>query len=553
MEVGLRADMPTYSGGLGVLAGDTLRSSADLSLPLVAVTLLHRHGYSHQKLDSTGVQTDAPVSWPVEDYLIPTPARASVTIEGRTVEVRAWSYEVVGVTGHTIPVYFLDTRTPENAEADRAITDHLYGGDSRYRLCQEIVLGIGGVRILRALGYRHVQTFHMNEGHASLLALELLAERAEATGRDVLSADDLEPVRQQCVFTTHTPVPAGHDQFPIELVKKVMGPGPVKMLTDLKLVDGVLNTTHVALSMSRYANGVAHRHAEVSRKMFPAYTIDAITNGVHAATWTSPPIRNLLDHYAPGWREDNFSIRQAMRIPTQELWKAHQEARRRLLEFVRRTTGQALSPDVFTIGFARRVATYKRADLLFEDVERLKRIHAEIGRVQLIYSGKAHPNDDGGKELIRKVFAAGGKVSDDIRFLYLENYDVEIAAYLTAGVDLWLNNPEAPLEASGTSGMKAALNGVPSLSVLDGWWIEGCIEGVTGWAIGHDEWARGISADRHRDAGWLYDKLEYVVLPMFYRQREEYVRVMRNAIAINGAYFNTQRMMQQYVQRAYAG
>jgi starch phosphorylase len=548
MEIGLEAGMPTYSGGLGVLAGDTIRSAADLKIPLVAVTLLHRKGYFYQRLDSTGWQSEEPAEWVVDDFLSELPRRATVTLEGRTVQLRCWKYEVTGVSGFTVPVYFLDTDLPENTEWDRTLTHFLYGGDPHYRLCQEVILGIGGVRMLRALGYDSVARFHLNEGHASLLTLELLDEQGRAAGRSVITHDDVATVRGQCVFTTHTPVPTGHDQFPLELVSQVLGRREVFDMPEVFCCEGLLNMTFLALNLSHYVNGVAKKHGEVSRHLFAGYTIDSITNGVHAATWTSEPFQQLYDRYIPGWKLDNLSLRSALSIPKSQVWQAHLRAKKQLLQYVNRETNVGMDVDVFTLGFARRATTYKRADLLFTDFDRLRQITANAGGLQVVYAGKAHPQDQGGKELITRIFQAKEELKHDIKVVYLPNYDLALGKLMTAGVDVWLNTPQPPLEASGTSGMKAALNGVPSLSVLDGWWIEGWIEGITGWAIGEDS---GEGGDGSKVVSSLYDKLERLVIPLFYREREHFLDVMLHSVALNGSFFNAHRMMQQYVLKAY--
>lgn len=552
MEIGLDARMPTYSGGLGVLAGDTIRSAADLKVPMVAVTLLHRKGYFRQKLDANGWQTEEPIEWAIESYLEEMPKKTSVTIEGRVVHLQVWKYKVKGIGGFNVPVYFLDSDLPENSEWDRTLTHFLYGGDKHYRLCQEVILGIGGVRMLRALGYESIERFHMNEGHASLLALELLDEEARKAGRDSITQDDIEAVRENCVFTTHTPVSAGHDQFPINLARQVLGSREDFFnMKDIISFGGLLNMTHLALNLSRYVNGVAKKHGEVSRLMFTGYSIAAITNGVHAATWTAKPFQELYDRYIPGWREDNFSLRYALNIPRQEVWEAHALAKKELIQHVNRETGAGMDAEVLTIGFARRSTTYKRGELFFQDSERLKKISSEVGKFQVIYAGKAHPQDLGGKEIIKRIFHAKESLKGDIKIAYLENYDMETGKLITSGVDVWLNTPQPPLEASGTSGMKAAVNGVPSLSILDGWWIEGHIKGITGWAIGETGRGPKTSDDWSKDALSLYDKLENVVCPLFYHDRDQFINVMRSSIALNGSFFNTQRMMMEYVLRAY--
>jgi starch phosphorylase len=548
MEIGLDVEVPTYAGGLGILAGDTVRSAADLRVPLVAVTLLHRRGYFTQKLDASGKQTEAPAEWNVAEHLAEQEPRVRLTLEGRTVALRAWLYSVQGLDGHAVPVYFLDSDLPENSEWDRGLTGSLYGGDPRYRLCQETLLGIGGVRMLRALGYHNIERFHLNEGHSSLLTVELLRERVSADHRTTVQQEDLEAIRNLCVFTTHTPVPAGHDQFPLPLVLRVLGLAPVQDMRAVLLYEGSLNLTYLALKLSRYVNGVAKKHGQVSRQMFGGYEIDSITNGVHVATWTSPPFQELFDRYIPGWRRDNFSLRYALSIPLPAVWEAHRQAKQALVEQVGES-GEELDPNTFTIGFARRVTQYKRPDLLFRNLERLRTLSDSVGPIQIVYAGKAHPRDQIGKELIERIFRMRDALKGSIRLVYLPNYDMRLGKLVTSGVDLWLNTPQPPLEASGTSGMKAALNGVPSLSLLDGWWIEGHIEGVTGWAIG--EGSRYETGDGEGDAAALYDKLEKIILPLFYQQRDNFITVMRSAIALNGSFFNTERMVQEYVLKAY--
>jgi starch phosphorylase len=382
-----------------------------------------------------------------------------------------WRREVVGHDGYRVPVYLLDSDLPENSEWDRTLTYYLYGGDSHYRLCQEVILGIGGLRMLRELGYRHIERFHMNEGHAAFLALELLEEHLRQEDRTCITPEDLEAVRQRCVFTTHTPVPAGHDMFPIDLVISVLGHKEILTHKAICECEGVLNMTYLALNLSRYVNGVAKRHAEVAGRMFTQYTIDSITNGVHAATWTGRPFQELFDRYIPGWRQDASSLRCAEGLPKNEVWQAHRRTKERLIQHVNREDNVGMDVDIFTIGYARRAATYKRAGLLFHDLEWLRQIATKTGAMQIVYAGKAHPHDRHGKEIIQGIFHARESLKNVIKISYLENYDMNLGKLMTAGVDVWLNTPQPPLEASGTSGMKAALNGVPSLSVLDGWWI----------------------------------------------------------------------------------
>lgn len=551
MEVALNDAMPTYSGGLGVLAGDMLRAAADIGLDMIGVTLLHRKGYLRQHLDASGLQTESPDEWNIRDFLCELPQRVDVKYEGRTVQLRAWKAEVTGVSGAKVPVYFLDTDLPENSDWDRSLTDCLYGDGHRYRLGQEIVLGTGGVRMLRALGHQDIGRYHMNEGHAALLGLELLKESAASAGRTRISMEDVEAVRQACVFTTHTPVPAGHDQFPLQETLDAVGPVDADM--DWKSVvchEGLVNLTYMALNLSHYVNGVAKRHGEVSRHLFPQSRIDAITNGVHAATWISPSFQRLFDQHIADWRKDNFALRYALSIPEDEVWKAHLEAKRALLAQVRQQTKLAMDEGILTIGFARRATAYKRSDLLFQNPDRLRGIAAKTP-LQFIFAGKAHPNDIAGKKLIQHIFQMKESLQDSLRIVYLEDYDLRLARLMTAGVDVWLNTPQPPLEASGTSGMKAALNGVPSLSILDGWWLEGHIDNVTGWSIGEDRAESDSLPDRERDAASLYDKLQNAIAPVFYLNRSHFIEIMIRCIGLNGSFFNTQRMLQQYVLNAY--
>ena len=549
MEVGLDASMPTYSGGLGVLAGDTLRAMADLGLPAVGITLLHRKGYFRQSLDEAGNQTESPHDWQPETFLEPTDVVASVLLEGREVSVRAWRHTLTGTHGDTLPIYFLDTSLEENDETARTLTDHLYGGDARTRLCQEALLGIGGVSVLRALGHETIGTCHMNEGHSALLALGLLEGQLATAGRAVPEQADLDAVRASCVFTSHTPVAAGHDKFPMGLVTQILGRERTRLLQALRCCpDGALNMTYLGLYFSRYVNGVSMRHEQISESMFPHHPFNAITNGVHAYAWTSPPFRALFDQHIPEWREDNRYLRYAVSMPSGEIRQAHTEAKLNLLKATQTRIGCNLSPNTFTVGFARRSTPYKRADLLFSDLVRLRRIAQQVGPIQILFAGKAHPRDEAGKALIGSIHSTARELAGEVTIGYLPEYDIDLGAMMTAGVDLWLNTPEKPLEASGTSGMKAALNGVPSLSILDGWWIEGHVEGVTGWSIG-DAWDK--PSDRAVESESLYDKLEYLILPMFYNRPDAYTTVMRHAIALNGSFFNAQRMVSQYLHNAY--
>ncbi|MDH5375162.1 MAG: alpha-glucan family phosphorylase [Candidatus Bathyarchaeota archaeon] len=548
MEIGLMNEIPTYSGGLGVLAGDMVKSSADLKLPLVAVTLLSRKGYFQQEITKEGKQIEHPAEWEPPKNMESLPTVVKVQIQRREVRIKAWRYDVQSLTGGVVPIFFLDTDVEGNFPEDREITSFLYGGGERDRLKQEIVLGIGGARMLEALGFG-IRKYHMNEGHSSLLTLELLQRYGM----------DIDRVRQLCVFTTHTPVEAGHDRFCYDLVQEIMG--EIVPLEVLKRFGGHdrLNMTRLALNLSEFINGVAKRHKDVSINLFPGYEIHSITNGIHSYTWTCESFRRLYDKYLPGWANEPELLVRVGGIPDEEIWQAHMEAKRKLIDYVNEVTDICMNSmnydgmdwDTLTLGFARRAAGYKRANLLFSDLERLRKINKK-GTIQIVFAGKAHPRDGTGKRLIQEIFGYIEKLKGEIKIVYLEDYDMGLAAKLIPGVDVWLNTPLRPLEASGTSGMKAAHNGVINFSVLDGWWVEGWVEGITGWAIGpHPNERVSTEEAKIRELDDLYNKLDYVIIPMFYQKRDEWIKMMKNSIGKIAYYFNSHRMMRRYVTEAY--
>jgi starch phosphorylase len=545
MEIALAADVPTYSGGLGILAGDTLRSAADLQIPLIGVTLASRRGYFRQEIDGNGRQIEHPIPWNPAQHAEPLEAKIVVQINGRPVWVGGWLYVVKSHSGGTAPVILLDTDLPENDERDRDITHYLYGGDPTYRLRQEIVLGIGGIRILQALDF-HVRNYHMNEGHSALLAVELMRrfryhDRRRSDGPNY----NVPGVRSLCRFTTHTPVEAGHDKFDWGLVKELLdGFIDFEVLKQYAGEDR-LNMTRLALNLSGFVNGVALRHAETSRKMFPGYEVHAVTNGVHPRTWAAPAFTELYDRYISGWCQETLLLNRADQISDKEIWSAHTATKARLIERVRQHCNVTLDPEVPIIGFARRMTAYKRPDLLFSDIERLRTI-ARRYPFQLVFAGKAHPHDEAGKHVIEDLHRHIQTLSTDVRAAFVPNYNMAVAGDLISGSDVWLNTPLRPLEASGTSGMKAAFNGVPQLSVLDGWWVEGCIEGVTGWAIGNDH-----ESQNGEDADSLYHKLEDTVLPLWHGDRAKWIALMKSVISKNAAFFTSHRMLRRYAIEAY--
>lgn len=551
MEVGISHSLPTYSGGLGVLAGDILKSFADTGIPVVGVTMLNERGYFYQRIDEHGNQMEDPVQWNVAERMVPLPNEAYVEIEGRRIKIRAWRLMVHGLTGHQLPVLFLDTNLPENSDFDRTLTSVLYGGDRYYRLCQEIVLGIGGTRMLESLGYQ-IKKYHMNEGHAALLTIELLRKMCH----DAVDDHGIQKVREKCVFTTHTPVAAGHDHFEIGMFKKALDGFVPESLYAKITQENEVNMTLLALVMSHYVNGVAKRHKDITEEMFPEFQIDSITNGVHSTTWTNDHFKQLYDTHIPGWAIDPYTLRYAMSIDKEKIWDAHYAAKRELIDYVNTQTNGGFHVDRFTIGYARRFTAYKRPDLILYDIERLKRIAEEKGDIQIIFAGKAHSKDMVGKEVIRRVIELSRQLQSQggrLRILFLPQYDMLLAKRLVSGCDVWLNTPQRPYEASGTSGMKAAINGVPHFSTIDGWWLEGRIEGETGWSIGahpHDpDFDKDIDAGK--DADDLYRKLEEIIVPTFYGNRKRWMEIMRHCISMNASFFNTHRVTQQYIANAY--
>lgn len=540
MEIALKSEMPTFAGGLGVLAADLMRSAADLKVSAACMTVCWQHGYLKQKLRPDGTQEYQDIQWRPTDELRKLDQKVTISIEGRTVTIGVWVFDQRS-HDHVVPIYFLDTNIPENEQQDRDITNYLYGGDQAMRIKQEMVLGIGGVRMLRALGYHDIGTFHMNEGHAAFLTLELLKEREFKD----------ENVRTSCAFTTHTPVKAGHDVFSYDLAYRIVGdmlPWHIR-----KIAGGdALSMTALAMHLSRYTCGVSQVHGKVSRAMFPGEQIDAITNGVHPAYWASPEMQQLFDTYASHWREDPSRLADIKQhCPDSELWDAHQKAKARLFHYVQERTGIQLDPNVLTIASARRVVPYKRPELLYTNLERLKEIGC--GRLQIIHAGNAHPHDPFSQEVIRRMVERSKELSDCMHIVYLENYNVDLARLLVSGADVWLNTPTRLMEASGTSGMKACLNGVPNLSTLDGWWIEGYAKDPeAGWRIGPLATALGdAEEDRKVDAEDLYTQLQYEVIPAYYfHDRIRWIRRMKRSIRLL-SYFNTHRAIQEYLQRAW--
>lgn len=543
MEIALENWIKSYSGGLGVLAGDTLKSAADLEIPMLGITILNKKGFFKQKINKAGEQVEKADEYDYSKFKL-RKEKVWVKIGTDRVTVQAWQYCLSSRDRGHLPIYFLDTDIKENKAKYRNLSGELYRAEPEYRLMQEIILGRAGVKMIAAMGYSQVSKYHLNEGHAALAAIELFLKSKTKN-----QAKRLKELQAQCVFTTHTPIKAGHDTFPIALAKKLQTDFPFKLPGLIK--ENEINMTEIALYFSDYVNGVAFSHQEVSAKMFPNHLIRAITNGVHSTTWTSPEFQKLFDKHIPTWRSDSLSLRNAFNISTNEIWQAHQAAKQRLIDYVFKKQAEKLKLNVFTIGFARRFTGYKRSTLLFHDMEELIRINKSAGPIQIIYAGKAHPRDEDGKAMIKEIHRIKWKYKKDLQIIFLENYDMNIAKLMIAGVDVWLNTPLPPNEASGTSGMKAAHNGVPHFSTLDGWWVEGFVNRKTGWSIGERRSTLNPKELNSKDAANLYNKLETRILPRYYQHPHNWRETMRYTIAINASFFNSQRMLQQYIQSAY--
>jgi len=534
-EIGLWSDLKTYSGGLGVLAGDHVKSAADAGIPLVGVTLLYREGYGTQQLDNLGNQTETFPNLDPNQHMTKTSIEFSLNLDNTQIKISVWKVEIEGISGHVVPVYFLDTFHEDNTPEHCSLSGRLYGGDDNTRIRQEYILGVGGVKLFDFID-EVLSGIHLNEGHCTFALLELLEK---GWTRQYLSDHTL--------FTTHTPVPAGHDRFDWDLVRHIIGDKLPQDAIELVKIAGDsengnrCSMSHLAVGLCTSVNAVSKLNAEVASTMFANRVITPITNGVHHMTWTSDSMSTLFDKFIPGWKENPNLLQNANNLPNHELVKYREQARELLRNRVKNDTGVELFKDRLTIGFARRFATYKRANLVFHDLERLTKIGAD--KIQFVFSGKAHPRDNGGKDLIRSIFESASNIESSIPVAFLEDYDMQIGLDMTSGVDIWLNNPIRPMEASGTSGMKAAMNGVPNCSILDGWWPEACIHGKNGWAIGSAE------DDRNdiRDANNLYNVIENEVLPVWESSIDNWANIMKSSI-IASSNFTGNRMIQDYLE-----
>jgi glycogen phosphorylase len=537
MEIGFDERIPNYAGGLGILAGDTIKAALDLNYNMVAVTLLYKNGYFMQQIDSKGQQTEVADIWDYQNILHKLSVTTTITILNEKVDIQIWQYSLAS-KDHQVPIYFLDTDLPANSDLIRSLSSNLY--PTQNQLLQEAILGIGGVQALLDLGYQLFDNYHLNETHASMVTLALLEK-----------LNDPIEVKQRICFTTHTPLIGGHEKWSKDQLGSLLDAKYLKHIpAKLWEQDDTLNMAKLCLEFCKYANGVALKHQEVSQQMYPEYTIKGVTNGIHSSTWTSLYLANIFDKQIPEWRVWSFSLREAIKINDNQILEAHKLAKRDLILEIKKYSEfneTGFDPSVFTIGFARRAAGYKRHNFIFTDLLKLEEIAKKHGGLQFVFAGKAYPTDTEGKKVIQQIHEINKKTSNNIKIIFIPNYNMRIGKLITNGVDLWLNNPIPPLEASGTSGMKASLNGVPNFSILDGWWIEGCIEGVTGWAIGEICEGDRCIADELKS---MYSKLDEVILPLF-ADSTKWARIMKQSIAINGSYFNTHRMLMEYITEAY--
>jgi len=542
MELGLEDNMPIYSGGLGTLAGDTLYSYADMDIPAVCVTLLYKRGYNLQKITPHGMQLDFDALWDYKKYLRKLDVEVEVLFGDKKQKVACWEYWVRSKAD--VRILFLDADVEGNDPEIRKLNSKLYFDDGIYRLRQEILLGIGGYRVLKALGYP-IHVYHMNESHSAFLVVELL--------REFKSSDE---VRKRCVFTTHTPVPAGHDKFPVDMVKEELKAYDI-IDWEKEAVEGYINLSVLASRYSGKVNAVSQRHMYVTQGIFPELTgsLEYVTNGVYHKRWIHPELQEVFNEYIPGWDEKPILLQRVYDIPSELLLKTHNKIKSELINLINKQTDASFSDDVFTVGIARRVTPYKRNDLILRDIDRLIHIGERVGEIQIVFAGKAHPKDGMGKDMIKRIFEAMRIIRErtkTVKVTFLENYGIDMAKLLIAGCDVWLNNPKRPYEACGTSGMKAGMNGVLNFSTWDGWWLEGGVEGVNGWGIGpRPSWQDMSESLDEEDLEDLYGKLAHIILPTYYKHKDEWVRLMKNSIATIGPYFNTHRMVSDYISKVY--
>ena len=549
MECAVDSRIPTYSGGLGILAGDTLQSFADLEVPAVGITLLWKNGFNNQKLSNDGTQINSPQDWDIEKYMQPTNIKIKIPLGGKDVTITAFKYAVESIKGdNEIDVYFLTPDTPENDPETRKICDRLYIEGGLTRLKQEIILGIGGYEMLKKLNYRPF-LYHINESHSAFLIAGLM--------KDI---DDLNRVKSRVVFTTHTPIPAAFDKFEMKDVADMLGRYCDKQVLyeiyQEKLEDkDELNLSWLAIKNAKNVVAVSRKHKFVSEHIFEGYKLKYVTNGIHHVKWASPHHKMLYTKYIAGWEEDPDLLRGASCIPDGDFVQAHILCKETLIEMINSETDSSFVTSDFTIAMAKRITHYKRNNLILSNPDKLIDIAEKKGAIQIIFAGKAHPADTDGLSIVKSIYDASRYISSKtkkVKIAFLENYNIHKANIILSGVDLWLNNPTRPLEASGTSGMKASLNGVPNFSVLDGWWLEACMEGINGWSIGpRTAWTDLSYSDDMHDLNDMYGKLEFNILDLYYKNYSDYIKIMKMAVSSIAPHFNTHRMVSEYVTDLY--
>lgn len=529
MEIAIENNIKTYAGGLGVLAGDILRSATEKKFPMVGITLFNRQGYFKQKIKSDGTQVELIDPDFDFDLLKKIDTQIEIHIGTDIVKVAAWQYRLRGADNFITPIFFLDTNISGNKKEHKTLSTRLYGGDLEFRLRQEIVLGMGGIKMLQALGYNNIKYYHINEGHGAFAGVELFLNTKEGSAEEKINV-----VKKQCVFTTHTPIKTIYDEFPLDVLLKNIPNFPSELKGLIK--DNRLNTLNLGMYFSNYINGVSKAHQALLNNIFPDSNIQSVTNGVSSTFWTAASVQNIFDHHLDGWRSDKSLLKRATIIPSNELWSAHQTNKKKLLDYINIRKKIDWDEKVLTIGFARRFTNYKQPLLLFSDVERLLDVLETNGQAQIVIAGKAHRRDTSGQEAIKKIYQIK-KQYPKLKIVFLENYNLDLARLLVAGVDIWLNTPLPPQEACGTSGMKAAHNGVPQVSTLDGWWPEGYVKNKTGWVIN--------TADE------LYQILKIEILPLYYYSPGAWRELMKNTISLNASYFNSDRALEDYIRQAY--
>lgn len=534
MEFGIDDSIISYSGGLGILAGDTIKSASDMGLDFVGISLLYKNGYFKQIIDENGNQISIEDSWDYAHQLTLIHSNLETTIGSIPTKFNVWQKQIKGIMSHST-LLFLDFDIEGNTPEIRAISNRLYPEDKHINLLQHLAIGYASLDVYKVVKGELPQIVHINESHSAFCTIRMLKE---------MSAEE---VKNRLVFTTHTPVDAGHVRYTIHEIQSIIGDDIALIDTSLR-VGNQINLSELALFYAKIANAVSKKHREISQTMFPNNKIEYITNGVHHLTWASTGTSALFDRYISDWRLSPSHLRQALIIPEEEILETHNQNKKALKDFIQKETGVELDTSVFTIGFARRSAFYKRNDMIFSNVERLNRIAQSVGGMQFVFAGKAHPQDRDGQNYIKNIYAISKQCNNLIRVLYIPNYSISLSQLLVSGVDLWLNNPIVPLEASGTSGMKASLNGIPNLSTFDGWWREGAYEDRTGWTIGggcEGELCYPIELEE------MYSKLESKILPLYYNDKQKWASIMKQCIALNASYFNSQRMLEEYIIRAY--